>query len=417
MDAVFDAHYRIMQDEFALRGISLEIAYTPNGEPDYIYERGRLLVAAPDQNLGRLPEHLDGAEVTERGEGLAVVSIDHLRGGYLSVPDALALLDPVFHRDLARGPGVTPLISPNHLFHVERLCSAIEPEVPGGSSQPWPPPREPAENEQPVRIGLVDTGLIKPVDAALTWLSAGVDGEDDPLITVLPGGLRLIPPFAGHGTFVAGVARCMAPRSEIFVGNELNIAGATLESKIIGKIEQVVARFQPAVVNVSSGTYTRNDWNPIAFEGFINRHPDLTLVAAAGNDSTDRPLYPGALPSPGIVSVGALGPDQEHLAWFSNYGQWVDVYALGEGIVNAFAVGQYRYHEPPKQPARQDFLRPLARWSGTSFAAPLVSGMIAARMGRTGEQSGQAVEALLDEARQKAIDGIGPVLPVPPSDA
>lgn len=42
MDAVFDAHYRIMQDEFALRGISLEIAYTPNGEPDYIYERGRL---------------------------------------------------------------------------------------------------------------------------------------------------------------------------------------------------------------------------------------------------------------------------------------------------------------------------------------------------------------------------------------
>jgi len=417
MDAVFDAHYRIIQDEFALRGITLEIAYTPNGEPDYIYERGRLLVAAPDDNLGRLREGLDGAEVIERGDGVAVVSIDRLRNGYLSVPDALALLDPVFHEDLAHGPGVTPLISPNHLFHVERLCSAIEPEVPGGSSQPWPLPREPAEGEQSVRIGLVDTGLIKPVDPALTWLSAGVDGEDDPLITVLPGGLRLIPPFAGHGTFVAGVARCMAPRSEIFVGNELNIAGATLESKIIGKIEQVVARFQPAIINVSSGTYTRNDWNPIAFEGFAHRHPDLTLVAAAGNDSTDRPLYPAAFPFPLVISVGALGPDQAHLAWFSNYGRWVDMYALGEGIVNAFAVGQYRYHEPPKQPARQNFLRPLARWSGTSFAAPLVSGMIAARMGRTGESSRQAAEALLNEARQNAIDGIGPALPVPPADA
>ena len=45
MDPVFDAHYRIVQDEFALRGISLEVAYTPNGDPDYIYERGRLLVA------------------------------------------------------------------------------------------------------------------------------------------------------------------------------------------------------------------------------------------------------------------------------------------------------------------------------------------------------------------------------------
>jgi subtilisin family serine protease len=417
MDAVFDAHYRIIQNEFALRGITLEIAYTPSGEPDYLYERGRLLVAAPDDNLGRLRERLDGAELIEGGDGLAVVSIDRLRNGYLSVPDALALLDPVFHGDLAHGPGVTPLVSPNHLFHVERLCSAIEPEVPGGSSQPWPPPREPAEGEQPVRIGLVDTGLIKPVDPALTWLSAGVDGEDDPLITVLPGGLRLIPPFAGHGTFVAGVARCMAPRSEIFVGNELNIAGATLESKIIGKIEHAVERFQPAIINVSSGTYTRNDWNPIAFEGFGQRHPDLTLVAAAGNDSTDRPLYPAAFPFPWVISVGALGPDQAHLAWFSNYGQWVDMYALGEGIVNAFAVGQYRYHEPPKQPARQDFLRPLARWSGTSFAAPLVTGMIAARMGQTGESSRQAAEALLDEARQNAIDGIWPALLVPPADA
>ena len=180
MDPVFDAHYRIVQDEFALRGISLEVAYTPNGDPDYIYERGRLLVTAPDDNFGRnfslLRESLDGAELIEQGDGLAVVSIDRLRNGYLSVPDALARLDPVFHRDLRRGPGVTPQITPNHLFHVERLCSAVEPEVPGGCSEPWPPPREPAEDEQPVRIGLVDTGLIKPVDPALTWLSAGVDG-------------------------------------------------------------------------------------------------------------------------------------------------------------------------------------------------------------------------------------------------
>jgi subtilisin family serine protease len=244
-------------------------------------------------------------------------------------------------------------------------------------------------------------------------LSAGVDGEDDPLITALPGGLRLIPPFAGHGTFVAGVARCMAPRSEIFVGNELNIGGATLESKIVSKIEQVMERFDPAIINVSSGTYTRNDWNPIAFEGFSDRHPNLTLVAAAGNDSTDRPEYPAAFPW--VISVGALGPDQAHLAWFSNYGQWVDVYALGEGIVNAFAVGQYRYHEPPKQPARQNFLRPVARWSGTSFAAPIVSGMIASRMGQTAESSTQAAETLLAEARQNLIEGVLPVLLVPPS--
>ena len=54
MDPVFDAHYRIVQDEFALRGISLEVAYTPNGEPDYIYERGRLLIAEPVDSFSLL---------------------------------------------------------------------------------------------------------------------------------------------------------------------------------------------------------------------------------------------------------------------------------------------------------------------------------------------------------------------------
>jgi hypothetical protein len=405
MDPVFDAHYQIVQDAFAQAGIDLEIAYTPSGDVDYIYERGRLLVAAPETNFSLLTDRLAGAEVVGRSERMAIVSIDNLRDGFLTVPDALALLDPVFHRDLRAGQ--TPTASPNHLFHVERLCSAIEPEVPSGPPRPWPPRREPADDEQPVRIGLVDTGLIQPVDPRLTWLS-GVDGENDPLGLVLPGGLRLIPPFAGHGTFVAGVARCRAPRSEIFAGNELDISGATLEDKIIGKIEQLVARFDPAIINVSSGTYTRNDWAPIAFEGFMDRHQGLTLVAAAGNDSTDRPLYPGAFPW--VISVGALGPDQAHLAWFSNYGPTVDVYALGEGIVNAFTVGQYRYHEPPKQPARQNFLTAMARWDGTSFSAPQVSGRIAARMGRTGESSAQAAQALLAEARQNPLEGVGPVL-------
>jgi hypothetical protein len=408
MDAVFDAHFRVIQEEFARFGIRLEIAYTPDGNPDFIYQRGRLLVASPDDNLGPLHDRLAGAEVVEQGDSVAVVSIDNLRDGYLDVPEALDRLDPIFHRDLP--PGATPQISPNHLFHVERLCSAIEPEVPSWPQRPWPPPREPAQGEQPVQICLVDTGLIKPVDQALTWLAGDVDGEDDPLTTVLPSGLRLIPPFAGHGTFVAGVTRCLAPQSAIYVGNELDIAGATLEDKIIGKIEQLTARFNPDIINISSGTYTRNNWAPIAFQGFAQRHPGLTMVAAAGNDSTDRPVWPGAFDW--VISVGALGPDQTHLAWFSNYGPAVNVYALGEGIVNAFAVGQYRYHEPPKLPARQDFLTPLARWSGTSFSAPIVSGMIAARMGQTGESSADAAQALLLEAAQNPVHG-RPALLVP----
>src|SRR5215218_1609759 len=198
MDAVFDAHYRIVQDSFARQGVWLDIAYTPDGQVDYIYERGRLLVAAPSDNLSPVLDRLRGSSVIEQNGNIAVVSIDNLDDGHLNVPDALALLDPQFNRDLPTG--ATPRVSPNHLFHVERLCSAIEPEVPSGASQPWPPPREPAADEKPIRVGLVDSGLVKPINPALTWLATGVDGEDDPLGPMLPGGLPVIPPFAVHGT-------------------------------------------------------------------------------------------------------------------------------------------------------------------------------------------------------------------------
>jgi hypothetical protein len=140
-------------------------------------------------------------------------------------------------------------------------------------------------------------------------------------------------------------------------------------------LETLIADQSPHLINLSAGGYTRDDVPPLSFIEFRQRHPDVTLVTAAGNDSTDRKFWRAAFDW--AVAVGALGADLQNLAWFSNYGDWVDVYALGEGVVNAFATGVYKYRVPPKRQATQVF-DGMARWSGTPFYAPLVAGLIVA---------------------------------------
>jgi len=409
MDAVFDAQFRIIKDAFAARGIQIEVAYTPAGEVDYLYEADRLLTLDRGSNIERITRALPGVRRLERrGRGeLVVLSLDAVDRGAMTVRDAMAILDEGSRPGRDRAGQVVPLASPVHVLHVSRLCPGTEPEVPvGAPAEPWPAPCPAGEVVRDVRIGVSDTGWLGLDPAAYPWL-AGVSGELESLDPPSPiSGLPRIPPFAGHGTFVAGVAACMAPSAAVAVVDHFSTSGAELEDVMIAKLEDLVGQTPaPDVVNLSAGTYTRDNWSSLGFEAFQRSHPDVVLVAAAGNDATDRPFYPAAYDW--VVSVGALGPDQAHRAWFSNYGDWVKVYALGEGHVNAYATGEYTYREPPKMPAVQNFAG-MARWSGTSFAAPLVAGLIAARMARTGESAQDAKAAVLASAQE--VTGVGMVV-------
>jgi hypothetical protein len=196
----------------------------------------------------------------------------------------------------------------------------------------------------------------------------------------------------------------MAPRASVYVGNHFTTAGAALEYEVTSGLDELIENQSPHVINVPAGGYTRKDLPLLSFSEFRQRHDDITLVAAAGNDSTDRPFWPAAFPFPWAIGVGAFGGDEQNLAWYSNYGDRVDVYTLGEGLVNGYATGVYTYQEPPRRPAQQVF-RGMAEWIGTSFTSALVSGLIVAEIARGGGTAREAAERVLEAAQE--IRGVG----------
>ena len=96
-------------------------------------------------------------------------------------------------------------------------------------------------------------------------------------------------------------------------------------------------------------------------ENFLSQLKGTVLVAAAGNDATRAPFWPAAFPW--AVSVGAIDASGTR-ASFSNFGSWVDVYALGVDLVNAFPHGTFTCTEPPQ------------RRSGPSFRGAVRAGAV-----------------------------------------
>jgi hypothetical protein len=190
----------------------------------------------------------------------------------------------------------------------------------------------------------------------------------------------------------------------------------------------------PDIISLSAGTtlYYDPQVSPsahvnglLALRNFMDVLKDKAtlLVAAAGNNGNSIRFHPAALAeqddfSEAVVSVGALRENPAHgRSCFSDYGPWVKAFAPGERLVAGFSAArrklQYQHktfnqcqflppsdsypcpcqtpkhdgalshdpHTPIPHGSIADFTRThLAKWSGTSFATPIVAGYIAQQM-------------------------------------
>jgi hypothetical protein len=207
---------------------------------------------------------------------------------------------------------------------------------------------------------------------------------------------------AGHGTFIDGIIMQLAPDVRIRQVTLLNPAGVTDDGSLALAIS-ALGNSVP-VINVSLGGYTQGDIAPQASGAAIAALPaNVVVVAAAGNNGSPERFWPAALGS--VVSVGALDttPGAPQVADFSNYGDWVDVYAPGRNVYSTYLeAGWLLPNDTP--PARQ--IDGWAIWSGTSFAAPQVAAAIANTLLLSGGTARQAAHTVLSQAQWLPVTGV-----------
>ncbi len=271
---------------------------------------------------------------------------------------------------------------------------------------------------------------------AIGSVAAADDPEQHPdLVGPLDG---MTDALSGHGTFIAGLIHQHAPDADIAAWRAVGPDGTIDESDVLAALLAIASIIESAVdcakslalpidvLSLSMGYYheTPEDTKidiTLAEVLLRIRRAGTVVVCSAGNDATTRPMFPAAfgpwastptaeipwiapddttaLDAAPLVSVGALNPNGT-TALFSNTGPWVRCYAPGASVVSTVpmsaggaqpiartvAAGRLRETVDP-----DDYSAGFAVWSGTSFAAPVIAGRIAAALsGATTPDGGRA---------------------------
>lgn len=230
-----------------------------------------------------------------------------------------------------------------------------------------------------VKIGVLDVGIDFDHPLLASVATSGhdfVDGDEYSFDEA--GGLH-----SGHGTFVAGVLHRVAPDAEITAYRIADAAGYGHGFGLALAIERAVDDgckiINLSVVLLSRHLAVRDAIDYAASQGVL-------IVAAAGNQQTDVPLYPAA--EEAAMAVVAL--DESNVrADFSTFGAHVSVSAPGTDIYSSYIDTGYAW------------------WSGTSFSAPLVAGT-AALLAQLQPQASAALLSGAIELSAIDIDDVNP---------
>ena len=196
----------------------------------------------------------------------------------------------------------------------------------------------------------------------------------------------------GHGTHVAGIIA--AAHSDSVASGGSHVQGVAPKARILGlkfldadgggslsdgvRAIKYAAAAGANVINASWGGPECSRTMRDEIEALATKN--IAIIVAAGNSHKDldfSPEYPAALGLDSQITVGAVG-DHDEMARYSNYGaKAVHIFAPGSNIVSTWPGGR------------------MAFSSGTSMAAPFVTGAVALLRGAVPEATVAQIRAAL----------------------
>jgi hypothetical protein len=373
--------------------------YSPDPEDRYWRSTYRGAPAEPLDINGRL----EAAGIDLR---LYVLRSDLDPNSMVKVVRKLRSRLPDSRTDSGNDPGLG--IHINHVMFAEQFYHPGPDGFPSPHNPPSPVPG-PTSLPKNVDIAVLDTGVPATRATDHPELSGNVWPDSDDIdqldVTNPTGGLDSC---AGHGLFIIGLIHRMYGDLQVDPGLVFSPVGdgddATISAELSGNTAPVI--------NLSFGCYTTDTDPPTPPPAIAQTITILTdsgrvVVAAAGNDALDQQFWPAAMPN--VIAVGAwdstLGQPPRK-AYFSNYGQWVDVYAPGVSLLSAYVKGRSDNNGTP--------FNGWAKWSGTSFATPQVAAEIARRARNSGDSPNTVKGEMLASSGPNALPSVPNALPPAP---